>query len=59
MHVGPIYSDMGEFDILARWWHFSCVTVCCIEMCLFYKGHNILKQLTECYYKISQDKYLC
>ena len=22
MHVGPIYSDMGEFDILARWWHF-------------------------------------
>ena len=43
MHVGPIYSDMGEFDILARWWHFSCVTGCYIETCLFYKGHNILK----------------
>ena len=25
----------------------------------FYKGHNILRQLTEYYYKISQEKYLC
>ena len=37
MHVGPISSDMGEFDILAHWRHFSCVTGCYIEMRLFIK----------------------
>ena len=37
MYVGPIYSDMGEFDILARWWHFSCVTGYYIKMCIFIK----------------------
>ena len=34
MHVGPIYVDMGDFDILARWWHFSCVIWYYIKMCL-------------------------